>query len=162
MRRAMPFLAAHAAGRALRDNPAESRIELTLDRRAQEGLERVAREAAQRLGPRLSVAMVLADAQTGDILAEVAASRPRPFVVGFAAETTDMEGYARGKLERKGLDMIAGNRVGLPGSGFEADENAFTVLWPGGREELASAPKAELARQLLRLVCTRMAAGAAA
>ena len=100
--------------------------------------------------------------RTRDILAEVAASRPRPFVVGFAAETTDMEGYARGKLERKGLDMIAGNRVGLPGSGFEADENAFTVLWPGGREELASAPKAELARQLLRLVCTRMAAGAAA
>src|SRR5690606_33606411 len=44
------------------------------DRRAQEALERVAREAAQRLGPRLSVAMVLADAQSGDILAEVGAA----------------------------------------------------------------------------------------
>jgi len=70
-RRALPFLAAHAAELALRENPGEGRVALTLDRRAQEGLERVAREAAARLGPRLSVAMVLADAQTGDILAEV-------------------------------------------------------------------------------------------
>jgi penicillin-binding protein 1C len=70
-RRPLPFLAAHAAEKALRDHPGEGRIELTLDRRAQEALERVAREAAERLGPRLSVAMVLADAQSGDILAEV-------------------------------------------------------------------------------------------
>ena len=71
IRQALPFLAAHAAEQALRDHPGESQIALTLDRRAQEALERVAREAAQRLGPRLSVAMVLANAQTGDILAEV-------------------------------------------------------------------------------------------
>jgi len=70
-RRPLPFLAAHAAEQALRDHPGEGRVALTLDRRAQEALERVAREAAQRLGPRLSVAMVLADAQSGDILAEV-------------------------------------------------------------------------------------------
>ena len=70
-RRPLPFLAAHAAEAALRDHPGEGRIELTLDRRAQEALERVAREAAERLGPKLSVAMVLADAQNGDILAEV-------------------------------------------------------------------------------------------
>jgi penicillin-binding protein 1C len=71
VRRAMPFLAAHAAERALREHRGEGRIELTLSRRAQEGLERVARDAARRIGPRLSVAMVLADARTGDILAEV-------------------------------------------------------------------------------------------
>src|SRR5690606_12982459 len=70
-RRALPFLAAHAAERALRNHPGENRIALTLDRRAQEALERVAREAAQSLGSRLSVAMVLADAQSGDILAEI-------------------------------------------------------------------------------------------
>lgn len=70
-RRAMPFLAAHAAERALRENPRAARIELTLSRRTQEGLERVARDAARRLGPRLSVAMVMADARTGDIVAEV-------------------------------------------------------------------------------------------
>lgn len=71
MRRPLPLLAPHAAELALRENPGERRIALTLDRRAQEELERVAREAAERLGPRLSVAMVLADALTGDILAEV-------------------------------------------------------------------------------------------
>src|SRR5690606_33603679 len=70
-RRPLPFLAAHAAGQALRDHPGEGRIALTLDRRAQEALERVAGEAARRLGPRLSVAMVLADARTGDMLAQV-------------------------------------------------------------------------------------------
>ncbi|RIK89024.1 MAG: penicillin-binding protein 1C [Hyphomicrobiales bacterium] len=73
-RRPLPFLAAHAAEQALRDHPGEGRVALTLDRRAQEALERVAREAAQRLGPRLSVAMVLADAQSGNILAEVGAA----------------------------------------------------------------------------------------
>lgn len=70
-RRPLPFLAAHAAGQALRDHPGEGRIALTLDRRAQQALERVAGEAARRLGPRLSVAMVLADARTGDMLAQV-------------------------------------------------------------------------------------------
>lgn len=71
MRQALPFLAAHAAEQALRDHPGENRIALTLDRKVQEALERVASEAAQRFGPRLSVAMVLADAQSGDILADV-------------------------------------------------------------------------------------------
>lgn len=66
-RRAIPFLAAHAAERALR----ERRYQLTVSRPVQERLEAVAREAAERLGPKLSVAMVLADARTGDILAEV-------------------------------------------------------------------------------------------
>src|SRR5690606_20600086 len=70
-RRPLPFLAAHAAEAALRDHRGEGRIALTLDRRAQEALEEVAREAAARLGPKVSLAMVLADAQSGDILAEI-------------------------------------------------------------------------------------------
>ena len=56
-----------------------------------------------------------------DILAEVAARTPRPFVVGFAAETDDMERYARGKLERKKLDMIAANHVGAQDCGFDSE-----------------------------------------
>ena len=70
-RQAIPFLAAHSADRAMRRAPQAQRHQLTLDRRRQTALEQVAAEAARRLGPRLSVAMVLADAQTGDILAEV-------------------------------------------------------------------------------------------
>jgi len=93
--------------------------------------------------------------QNPDILAEVAARQDRPFVVGFAAETQDVERYARDKLERKRLDMIAANRVGEEGSGFDADCNALSVLWPGGAAEIARADKAEVARHLLALIAQR-------
>ncbi len=96
--------------------------------------------------------------RTADILAEVAALQPRPFVVGFAAETDNVEGYARGKLERKRLDMIAANRVGADGCGFDAEDNALSVYWPGGGAEIARAPKARVAEQLLALVTARMEA----
>jgi penicillin-binding protein 1C len=68
-RRAMPAFAAHAALRALRTGGEAPR--LTIGRRVQQGLEAVAREAAARLGPKLSVAMVMADSRTGEILGEV-------------------------------------------------------------------------------------------
>ena len=86
--------------------------------------------------------------QNPDILAEVAALPKRPFVVGFAAETHDVEIYARAKLERKKLDLIAANQVGV-GLGFERDDNALLLLWPGGSEPLAQADKAALARALV-------------
>jgi penicillin-binding protein 1C len=70
----LPTLAAHAAGTAVRNAPSERRHRLTISRRVQEGLEDVARTAARRLGPKLSVAMVMADARTGDILGEVGAA----------------------------------------------------------------------------------------
>lgn len=87
-----------------------------------------------------------------DIVAEVAASEPRPFVVGFAAETNDLEAHARGKLARKRLDMIAANLVGCAGRGFEADENALSVYWPGGAEEIALGGKREVAARLIALI----------
>ena len=83
----MPFLAAHAAERALAENPGLPRHQLTISRRVQEGLEAVARETATRLGSRLSVAMVMADAQTGDILAEVGSAG---FFDGARAGWVDM------------------------------------------------------------------------
>jgi phosphopantothenoylcysteine decarboxylase/phosphopantothenate--cysteine ligase len=92
-----------------------------------------------------------------DILAEVAARSPRPFVVGFAAETDEVERYARDKLERKRLDMIAANRVGIGDCGFDSDRNALSVFWPGGSAEIAEAGKDEVARQLLALVAARRA-----
>ncbi|MBA8882962.1 bifunctional phosphopantothenoylcysteine decarboxylase/phosphopantothenate--cysteine ligase CoaBC [Dokdonella fugitiva] len=86
--------------------------------------------------------------QNPDILAEVAALDPRPFVVGFAAETERVEEYARAKLERKRLDLIAANEVGA-GLGFEREDNALLLLWPGGREALDRGDKADLARALV-------------
>jgi len=93
-----------------------------------------------------------------DILAGVAALSPRPFIVGFAAETDQLEQHAAGKLERKRLDMIAANRVG-PGAagGFDADDNALLVLWRGGRRELALMPKPRLAAALAALIAERYA-----
>lgn len=70
-RRPLPALAAHTAATALANQPFAGRLQLTIDRRVQEGLEAVARDAAARLGPRLSVALVLADAGSGDILGAV-------------------------------------------------------------------------------------------
>ena len=90
-------------------------------------------------------------AENPDILAEIGALKKKPFLVGFAAETQEVEKYARGKLERKQLDLIAANRVGA-GSGFDACDNELLLLWPGGREQLERADKRDLARRLVARV----------
>ncbi len=95
-----------------------------------------------------------------DILAEVAARPDKPFTVGFAAETEGLEAAARDKLGRKGLDMIAANEVGAAAGGFEADDNALLVLWPGGRRTLPMMPKPALATALTQLIAERYAASA--
>jgi len=86
-----------------------------------------------------------------DILASVAALDPGPFTVGFAAETENLDDYARAKLEKKGLDMIIANRVG-DDCGFDRDDNAVSVFWPGGEQRLPEARKSALARDLVELV----------
>ena len=90
-----------------------------------------------------------------DIVKSVADMAKRPFVLGFAAETNDVEENARGKLKRKKLDMIAANQVG-EGIAFDCDENALTVIWPGGKVEIARGPKIEVARQLMALMASRL------
>jgi phosphopantothenoylcysteine decarboxylase/phosphopantothenate--cysteine ligase len=99
--------------------------------------------------------------RTPDILAEVAAHAQRPrCVVGFAAETDEVETYARGKLERKNLDLIAANDVARPGCGFESERNALVVLSRDARHEIAAGSKARVAAALLALVADRLEAGA--
>ena len=95
--------------------------------------------------------------RTADVLAEVAAHRPRPrLVVGFAAETEALEDNARAKLAAKGVDLIAANRVGVAGSGFESGRNALLLLGAGYRRELGPAAKTELADALVALIATRL------
>lgn len=89
--------------------------------------------------------------KTQDILAAVAALPDKPFTVGFAAETDDLETYARAKLAAKNLDMVAANWVG-EGKAFERDDNALEVFWAGGRRSLPTASKQVLARQLIELI----------
>lgn len=96
--------------------------------------------------------------RTRDILAEVAAHARRPrLVVGFAAETHDVEQYARGKLVAKRLDLIAANRVGVEGSGFESDDNMLIVFDAAGAATLGPARKRALADALLDLIEARLA-----
>lgn len=99
--------------------------------------------------------LILSLQKTRDILAEVSALKKRPFTVGFAAETHDVEQYARQKLESKRLDMIAANRVG-DGLGFDVDDNALYVCWQGGETCLSLAPKPRIARQLITLITERL------
>jgi len=91
-----------------------------------------------------------------DIIASVATLQVKPFVVGFAAETDDLENYALGKLREKNLDMIAANWVGRDEGGFDSDSNALQVYWPGGQRQLAMTGKAALAQQLLMLIAETM------
>ena len=118
---------------------------------------RVDRAAAQKI-KKSSASMTLELVPNPDILAAVAALDEPPFCVGFAAETTDLEKYALDKLERKKLDMIAANKVGETGSGFDADSNQLEVFWRDGRESLARAGKAEIAKRLIELVAERYTA----
>jgi phosphopantothenoylcysteine decarboxylase/phosphopantothenate--cysteine ligase len=93
--------------------------------------------------------------KTQDILAAVAQLKNHPFTVGFAAETHDLEAYARDKLTRKNLDMIAANWVGQDQGGFDSEQNALQVYWQNGQQYFAMTDKQALAEQLIRLIATR-------
>lgn len=97
---------------------------------------------------------VLEMRRTTDILATVAQQFPRLFTVGFAAETHDLMTYARGKLERKGLDMIAANAVD-GGKAFDQSTNALEVVWKDGHHSLPEMSKQQLAQDLMRLIAER-------
>jgi phosphopantothenoylcysteine decarboxylase/phosphopantothenate--cysteine ligase len=120
---------------------------------------RPAAPAAQKIKKTASTLDIEVE-RTVDILAMVAASAARPFVVGFAAETENVEQHARGKLLRKNLDMIAANEVG-DDKVFEKDDNALMVLWGGGRQDLGPASKTELARDLVAMIAERYRAAGA-
>ena len=115
-------------------------------------------QAAAEKIKKTSDSLMLALSRTTDILATVAANTPRPFVVGFAAETQNVERNALIKLEGKRLDMIAANQVG-DGLAFDCDDNALTVYWPGGKRELARAAKRDVAAGLVNVIAERFASG---
>jgi phosphopantothenoylcysteine decarboxylase/phosphopantothenate--cysteine ligase len=100
--------------------------------------------------------MTLQLVKNPDIVTTIARSEQRPFTVGFAAETQNVVDYARGKLERKGLDMIVANDVSDDSIGFNSDQNAVTVLWPGGEAVLEKADKRALARQIVALIAAKL------
>jgi phosphopantothenoylcysteine decarboxylase/phosphopantothenate--cysteine ligase len=83
-----------------------------------------------------------------DVLATLCKSARRPgLMIGFAAETHDVEAHAKGKLERKGCDWIIANDVSVPGT-MGGGDNAVMLVTRGGVEHWDRAPKDEVARQI--------------
>ncbi|RXE49367.1 bifunctional phosphopantothenoylcysteine decarboxylase/phosphopantothenate--cysteine ligase CoaBC [Chromohalobacter israelensis] len=109
--------------------------------------------------------MTLTLVKNPDIVATIAARSPRPLVVGFAAETRDLERYARDKLTRKGMDMIVANDVSSAGLGFGADDNAALLLWHADdtieRQALPAQAKTDLADAIVDRVLSLYANRAA-
>lgn len=113
--------------------------------------------------------MTLTLVKNPDIVASVAAmTEQRPFTVGFAAETQDVEQYARRKLEKKRLDMICANDVSIAGQGFNSDDNAITLLFHSTPEtsdntseimveSLPMASKLDLARTIMLRIAHQLA-----
>ena len=88
-----------------------------------------------------------------DIVASVAAmTQDRPFTVGFAAETQDVEKYARGKLVKKNLDMICANDVSVEGQGFNSNNNALNLYWNEGDKSLPLESKEALGFKILEQI----------
>jgi phosphopantothenoylcysteine decarboxylase/phosphopantothenate--cysteine ligase len=88
-----------------------------------------------------------------DTLASVAKLEDGPFTVGFAAETERLREHALAKLRGKNLDLIVANQVG-GGRGFNVDENAVEVYWKTGERSFPTMGKAELARELVKLIAS--------
>ncbi|MBH0012215.1 bifunctional phosphopantothenoylcysteine decarboxylase/phosphopantothenate--cysteine ligase CoaBC [Pseudoalteromonas sp. NZS100_1] len=85
-----------------------------------------------------------------DVIAAIAnLKQNRPYTVGFAAETQNVESYAKSKLKNKNLDMICANDVSKSGLGFNSDHNALTLYWHNEQLELPTTSKIEIARKVI-------------
>ncbi|ALB64592.1 Phosphopantothenoylcysteine decarboxylase / Phosphopantothenoylcysteine synthetase [Cronobacter condimenti 1330] len=114
--------------------------------------ETISGEKIKKQGDELTLKMV----KNPDIVAGVAALQEnRPYVVGFAAETNNVEEYARQKRLRKNLDLICANDVSQAGHGFNSDTNALHLFWQEGDKVLPLERKALLGQRLLDEIVTR-------
>jgi len=105
--------------------------------------------------------LVLHLVRNPDIVATIASRPGRPFVVGFAAETEHLREHASTKLEKKGLDLIVANDVSDDAIGFNSEDNAALLLWPGGEETIERCSKDTLARRLIEQIAARLRGPAA-
>lgn len=114
------------------------------------------RDAAPQKIKKTQEEMTLDLVKNPDILATISHTYPDMFVVGFAAETQDVEKYARGKLASKNLDMIACNDVSRSDIGFASDENAMTVFYADKYQKppevLDKASKDDIAQRLVSFI----------
>ena len=111
----------------------------------------VADQKIKKSGDEISIKLI----KNPDIISDVGHLKThRPFTVGFAAETQNVDDYAKDKLERKNLDMICANDVS-GGQVFNADENALQLFWKDGHKKLSLKSKVELAADLVNEIIER-------
>lgn len=116
-------------------------------------------EIAERKIKKSGESLTLQLVRTRDILQSIGERKTKQFIVGFAAETDDVEKHAREKLARKNCDLVVANDVTMPGAGFGTDTNVVSVYDRNGLvAALPQMAKTDVARKLLHIVADRLAA----
>lgn len=119
---------------------------------------RPAERAAQKMKKNNDHQRVLDLVANPDIVATIAQLKPKPFIIGFAAETHDLAAYAQEKRQRKGLDWIVANDVSNSRIGFNSDNNAVTLFRADSEPvEFSERSKDQLARDLIALMAQEIA-----
>lgn len=114
-------------------------------------------EAAKQKIKKKDDTFTLSLVKTIDILESLGKEKTHQYLIGFAAETNDVEFHAKGKLERKNADLIVANDVTKPGAGFGTDTNAVEIYDKHGLvKEIAVISKDEVARQVFQIAISQM------
>jgi phosphopantothenoylcysteine decarboxylase/phosphopantothenate--cysteine ligase len=117
---------------------------------------RPAQVANQKIKKKNEESITLELVKNPDIVASIAALDIKPFTVAFAAESENVVEYAKQKLVRKNVDLIIANDISINGIGFNADENAVTVIDHQQQQELTQRSKQQLARELISLIAQKL------
>lgn len=113
----------------------------------------VASQKMKKQGDELTLTLI----KNPDVIATVAnLTKNRPYTVGFAAETQNVQVYAKGKLKNKNLDMICANDVSNSNLGFNSDNNALTLYWENEELELAINSKTDIAFKVIEQLANRL------
>lgn len=119
---------------------------------------RPAQIAAQKIKKGESDTITLTLMKNPDVVASIAALDPKPFTVGFAAESENLLEYARAKLQRKNLDLVVANNISDIDIGFNSDDNAVTLVDKNSALEFSQRSKHQLARELIELFAKKITA----
>lgn len=117
---------------------------------------RPAQIAAQKMKKGESETLTLSLVKNPDIVASIAALEPKPFTIGFAAESENLLDYARSKLQRKNLDLVVANDISDNNIGFNSDNNAVTLVEKNTATEISQRSKQQLARELIALFAQKI------
>jgi phosphopantothenoylcysteine decarboxylase/phosphopantothenate--cysteine ligase len=112
--------------------------------------------AAQKIKKGTEDTLTLTLVKNPDIVASVAALEPKPYTVGFAAESENLLEYARVKLARKNLDMVVANNISDHHIGFNSDDNAVTLVDKNNVTDISQRSKQQLARELIALFAQKI------